>query len=253
MKQIILSTIKDELIISDNEEVILIDDLDLNKGQTLNSVFKIKIGKNCQIKYLCFINYFLNKEKYQEREIILGDFSKMISHRFYLNAKDYLQKFSILIGEGANLDSRVFFLGQGNDKLLVQDDYIFAAPDGYGRFLVTGVLKDESQAKYYSEVAIKNTAKGSDARIDMKLYLLNKGAKGALLPSLKIAVNEVKAGHGASTFKLSEEDLFYLASRGLSEQQVRQLIISSLLDNFFKEVSDHNFKENILKEISKLN
>lgn len=86
----------------------------------------------------------------------------------------------------------------------------------------------------------------------MKLYLLGKETRGALLPSLKIAVNEVKAGHGASTFKLSEEDLFYLSSRGLSEQQVKQLIINSLLDNFFREIVDLKFKENIIKEISKL-
>lgn len=250
MKQIILSTIKEELIISDNQELIVIDDLDLSENDNLNKAFKVTIGKNCKIQYLCLIKSSLSGDKYQEREISLGDFSQMRSYRFYLNAQEALQKFTILIGNSARLDSQVFFLQTKNNKITISDDYIFKSPNSYGRFLVTGILKNESAAKYFSEVVIKEGAQGIDTRIDMKLYLLDKGAKGSLLPSLKIAANEVKAGHGASTFKLSKEDLFYLNSRGLTEEAVKNLVIDSLLDNILKDIPLIEFKENILMTVA---
>lgn len=55
-------------------------------------------------------------------------------------------------------------------------------------------------------------------------------------PNLEIYNNQVQASHSLSTIKLSDEELFYLASRGISRESSRQLVINSLLSKFHNAI-----------------
>jgi len=65
----------------------------------------------------------------------------------------------------------------------------------------------------------------------------------------KIAANDVKAGHSASTFYLSPADLFYLQTRGLSQVQIKALVINSVVSQFMADIADIKTKNLLLKLI----
>ncbi len=251
MKEIIITNRDKKIMVPDGAEAIIIDSPDIKSGgiKKPEKNIQIIIGRNCQVKYV-FIAASNASPESQNRELIIGDNSQVISYRAYFSASD--SKFVNSLGKGADFESRVLFYFSGKEAFVASDDYIFTKPGTRGRFSVVGLLNGEAIAKYYSNIIIKPLAQQTDSRIDMKLYLISRAAKGVMLPGLKIDANEVKAGHGASTFQLSPEDIFYLQSRGLSEKQARELIINSLTARF-TEGLPAKLKKEIDSEIKKKN
>jgi len=66
--------------------------------------------------------------------------------------------------------------------------------------------------------------------------LLDAKSKSDTFPTLQVDENEVKTGHEATVGKVSEDQLFYLMSRGLSEQQAVTMIVSGFLQEFTKQL-----------------
>jgi hypothetical protein len=63
---------------------------------------------------------------------------------------------------------------------------------------------------------------------------------------------EVNGTHAESTGKISEDKLFYLMSRGMSESDAKKLIIKSNFTNIINEINDNNTKDEVLKLIDEL-
>src|SRR3989344_7967716 len=61
-------------------------------------------------------------------------------------------------------------------------------------------------------------------------------SKSNTIPSLHIENNDVDAAHEARVGKISEESIFYLQSRGLSEEQAVKMIISGFLEPIVKQL-----------------
>jgi Fe-S cluster assembly scaffold protein SufB len=247
MKEIIIKTTDKKIIIPDGQEVIVIDKPIAGAKESI----KIIIGRDCRVQYI-FLAASGGQNVLSQRELIVGDRSQVVSYRAYFSAGANDSKFVNSLGMGADFDSRVLFYSSKSESLMANDDYIFTKPGSRGRFSVIGLLNGEAVTKYYSNIIIKPLAQQTDSRIDMKLYLMSRTAKGLMLPGLKIDANEVKAGHGASTFQLSPEDIFYLQSRGLSEKQARELVINSLTVRF-TEGLPAKFQKEITAEIKKKN
>ena len=251
MKKIIIKTSDKKIMIPDGSDVLLVDSLNRKRSVAATSRnLSIIIGRSCRVQYLAVFDGASSAGSEEQREIWLGDASRLEAARAYFCSGTGRIRFISHLGKSAEMNSRVLFYQSDTETLQVEDNYIFEAPDSQGRFSVTGLLSGQAKAEYFSDIIIKPAAQGTDSRIDMKLYLLNKGAQGVMLPGLKIDANQVKAGHGASTFQLSSDDLFYLATRGLSASQAKALVIDSLAARFADELSDTTQKNLILKRIA---
>ena len=224
----ILVNNNDSLIkIPDGSEVFIFD-------KSINFL-KIEIGINCQVNYLAILNDSC------EREVKIGDNSSLNINSLYLSSGQF--KINNYLGKNVVLNSQILSY-QKNDQILeIEDNYIFTDKSSVGKIIANALADDNSTINYLSDVVIKSEAMQTEARIDMKLYLLSNKARGLMLPGLKIATNAVKAGHGASTNKLTPEDLFYLNSRGLSEGQAKKLIIDSIVQNFLVNIKDDEYKK----------
>ncbi len=248
MKQKIVKATDKKIIISDGEELLILDHI--NNGR-LRSNLQINIGRQCLVKYILIIDNPALSLNQLTRVIYIGDNSRLYSRQAYFGAGNIQAQINNYLGRASFLDSQAFLYQIAKQDSQIQDNYIFQAPNSQGKFLVTELLDDQAKAAYYSDIIIKPEAQGTDSRIDMKLYLLSDQASGRFLPGLKIAANEVKAGHGASTFNLSAEDLFYLQARGLTISQIKKLIINSLTERFIASIEDQKVAKIISVLISK--
>ncbi|MFZ2310347.1 MAG: SufD family Fe-S cluster assembly protein [Patescibacteria group bacterium] len=224
----ILVNNNDSLIkVPDGAEVFILD-------KSTNPL-KIEIGINCKVDYLAILNNSC------EREIIIGDNSMVNINGLYLSSGQF--KINNHLGREVVLNSQILSY-QKNDQLLqIEDNYIFADKSSVGKIIVNALVDNQATTNYLSDIIIKREAIETETRIDMKLYLLSRQARGLMLPGLKIATNAVKAGHGASTNKLTPEDLFYLKSRGLSEEQAKKIVIDSIVKNFLITIKDDEYKK----------
>lgn len=227
MNKILVKNSDSLITVPDGTEVFILD-------QSTNYL-KIEIGSNCVINYIGILKNSC------DREIIIGDNSIINISSLYLSAGQF--KINNYLGKEVVLNSQVLAYGQQEQVLQIEDNYIFKGPASTGKIIASALADNLSTINYLSDVVIKPEASQTETRIDMKLYLLNSRAKGLMLPGLKIATNNVKAGHGASTSQLTAEDLFYLSSRGLTDNQSKRLVIDSILKKFLINISDPETKD----------
>jgi len=217
------------------------------RGEKIPARRKFLIAEDCVVEHIVIVRGATKKAIKQTRRLELGRGSRLRSYEIFLGAAKLDWTSSSRLADRADFSKQVLFYQSATDELHVQDNYIFAGLGARGQFAVSGVLSGAARARYFSDLAIKAGAQKTEMRIDLKLFLLSPGAQGSLLPGLKIAANDVKAGHSASTFRLSAEELFYLSSRGLREEQIKSLVIRSLADNFTSHLSAAASRQEVAK------
>ena len=101
--------------------------------------------------------------------------------------------------------------------------------------LYKGALKGRSRAVYTGTVIIEKGAHRCDAYQTNRNILLSDHAKAHSVPNLEILTNDpTRCGHAASVGPVSDDELFYLMSRGIPREEAERLIVFG----FFREVLD---------------
>jgi Fe-S cluster assembly protein SufB len=72
--------------------------------------------------------------------------------------------------------------------------------------------------------------------VECDALLIGKEARSDTYPTMEIAEDNVQVEHEARVSKVSEEQIFYLQSRGLSEDEARLLIVNGFIEPFTKEL-----------------
>ena len=181
------------------------------------------------------------------KEIIVEADATLHAYYLFLNNTANLN-ITHTINQDAKIFSRSLVLSES--ELKVKAEYDFVGPASFGEIKADAVLSGTANLKYDAILRVKPEAQKSDTRVDLRLYLNGPAARGQLTPQLEVAANDVKAGHSASTFKLSSDDMFYLQSRGLSSAQIKALQLKALSNNFVQGL-DLETSKLILDLISK--
>lgn len=106
---------------------------------------------------------------------------------------------------------------------------LFAAPRGSGETELRAAVEEHAITLLRGKVEVARGAKGTETHLTEQVLLLDPTAKTDAVPELSIATNEVKAGHRATISKISPEDLFYLASRGIPAREARRMYVEGFL------------------------
>ena len=143
---------------------------------------------------------------------------------------------SVLRGTGARTDNlSVAFAGEGQ----IQDvgaKAIHTAPHTSSKIHSKSISKNGGVANYRGLVKIMPQAKGSTTSVVCDGLLLDDLSASSTIPQLQVENNDVDAAHEAKVGKISEEAIFYLQSRGLSEEEAMQMIISGFIQPIVREL-----------------
>ena len=92
------------------------------------------------------------------------------------------------------------------------------------------MLKDKSKSVFKGMIRIGKDARNSSAYLAGHAILLSPDAKSDAIPGLEILTNEVKATHSASVAQIDQEQIFYMMTRGLSEDEAKKFIVLGFLE-----------------------
>ncbi len=115
-----------------------------------------------------------------------------------------------------------------------------------------GVTFDNSSIKFDTIGHIYKGMSKSSAKQLTRGVILSDNSKITSLPILKIDEYDVSANHGTAIGKMSDDELFYLMSRGLTKEDSYKLILSGLINPFIKSISDSDIKDKFEKTINEL-
>jgi Fe-S cluster assembly protein SufB len=141
-----------------------------------------------------------------------------------------------LVGEGAKAEIlSVAFAGKGQH----QDagaKVIHAAPNTSSRIISKSVSKDGGRTSYRGLVKIYPNAKNSKVSVECDALLIDPESRSDTYPTMEIGADDIRMEHEARVSKVSEEQLFYLMSRGLTADEARLMIVSGFIEVFTKEL-----------------
>jgi Fe-S cluster assembly protein SufB len=99
-----------------------------------------------------------------------------------------------------------------------------------------GISAEESENNYRGLVKINPSATGARNYSQCDSMLIGNKARANTFPYIDVKNNTAVVEHEASTSKISEEQLFYLQSRGLSEEKCISMIVNGFCKDVFKEL-----------------
>ena len=100
--------------------------------------------------------------------------------------------------------------------------------------LSKGISMDGGIASYRGLVNIKKGAINSKSNVRCDGLMLDNRSKALTFPSMDVHENDVKVSHEATVGKVEEDQLFYLMSRGLSENEAIKMIVSGFIEPIVK-------------------
>lgn len=166
-------------------------------------------------------------EKNGTIEWVSGSFGSKVS---------MLYPMSILKGEGARAEfTGVSFAGKGQD-LDTGAKVVHAAPNTSSTINSKSISKNGGIATYRGSVIVNKNAHGSKSMVSCESLMLDNISKSDTIPYIDLKNDDVEIGHEAKIGKISDEAIFYLMTRGLSEDAARAMIVRGFVEPISKEL-----------------
>lgn len=147
---------------------------------------------------------------------------------------------SELVGEGSDFDAALAYYGRQGQTL----DMNFIA-NHYGKrttcaMTADGVLQEGAKKLYRGTIDFKPGCAGAVGDEKETVLLLSDDVVNQTIPLILCSEEDVQGNHGASIGKLDEELLFYLMSRGFSEQEVINMMARGKIDALCRKIEDED-------------
>ncbi len=134
-----------------------------------------------------------------------------------------------LEGEGAKVDCITVVLAENSDVVKTRSNVHHLVSSTHSRLLSKGVAYGHSQIDFLAFAGIQSAAAKSTSKVDLKALIMDEDAKIRADPVLEILNNDVSCTHSASVTEISPKKLFYIQSRGLSEETSRRMVVDGFL------------------------
>ncbi|EHJ00121.1 FeS assembly protein SufB [Clostridium sp. DL-VIII] len=166
-------------------------------------------------------------EKNGTIEWVSGSFGSQIS---------MLYPMSILKGEGARAEfTGVSFAGKGQN-LDTGAKVIHAAPNTFSTINSKSISRNGGKATYRGVLKVNDNAYNSKSMVSCESLMLDNKSKSDTIPVIDLLNDEVEIGHEAKIGKISDEAIFYLMTRGISENEAKSMIVRGFVEPISKEL-----------------
>ena len=149
----------------------------------------------------------------------------------------------VLSREGASAQVDGAYMMNGWATLDTTTNIEHLVPHTTSNQLVKGVVGGQAKGVFQGKIHIAPNAVKTEGYQLHKAMLLSDDAEIDVKPELEIFADDVKCSHGAACGQLDEEQLFYMRSRGIGENEAKQLLIDAYLNDVIAKVDDEKVKE----------
>jgi len=113
---------------------------------------------------------------------------------------------------------------------------IHLANNTTSNIVAKSISKDGGRSSYRGLLKVAKNLSGIVSRVQCDALLFDEASRSDTYPTVDIGSEDVDIGHEASVSKISDEQLFYLMSKGLSAQQAQAMIVNGFIDCFVSQL-----------------
>src|SRR5690606_32279730 len=200
-----------------------------------SAVVEIIVKKGAQCRYTTIQNWSHNVYNLVTKRAVAYEDATMEWVDGNLGSKLTMKYPAVyMLGRGARADIiSVAMAGPGQH----QDagaKVIHAAPDTTSKIVSKSISFGGGHTSYRGLAHVAKGATRSKIRVECDALMFDDGSKSDTIPYIEILENDVTMEHEATVSRVSEEQLFYLMSRGLSEEEATMLIVQGFFEPFAK-------------------
>lgn len=195
------------------------------------------VGKNAKLRYSTIENWSKNMYNLNTKRALVeeGGTIEWVSGSFGSHVS-YLYPMSILKGRGARMEfTGITFAGKGQN-LDTGAKVVHSAPETTSYMNTRSISKDGGISTFRSSVVVNKDAENSKSSVSCQSLMLDDISRSDTVPAMDIRTKNADIGHEAKIGRISDEAVFYLMSRGISEEDARAMIVSGFADDVSKEL-----------------
>ena len=203
-------------------------------GHLADAVVELIVGDNAHVRYLSVQEHGPRTWQIALQRAHLGRDASLKSSVVALGG-DYarLRSESLLSGQGAESDLTAVYFGDGGQMLDFRTLQDHDAPNTRSDLLFKGAVEDTAQSVYSGLIRIRKHAQKSNAFQTNRNLVLTEGAEAKSVPNLEIEADDVKCSHASTVGPVDEDQLYYLATRGVPPDEAERLIVLGFFDDVF--------------------
>ncbi|MBQ4382475.1 MAG: Fe-S cluster assembly protein SufB [Oscillospiraceae bacterium] len=198
---------------------------------------EIFVGEGSRVRYSTIENWSKNMYNLNTKRATVGKGGTIewVSGSFGSHTS-YLYPMSILAGEKSRMEfTGITFAGAGQE-LDTGAKVLHAAPGTSSHVTTKSIARDGGVSNFRSSVVISEKAAGSKSSVSCESLMLDSRSRSDTIPAMDIRTDKADVGHEAKIGRISEDAVFYLMSRGLSEEDAKALIVGGFAEPIAKEL-----------------
>jgi len=202
-----------------------------------SGVIEIVVKKNARFRYTTIQNWSNNMYNLVTQRALVHEGANMEWLDGNLGSKLTMKYPSCyLVGEGAHGEIlSIAYSGDGQHQD-TGGKVVHVAPHTTSSIISKSISKGHGRSTYRGLCKVHEGAHHARSNVECDALLINDTSRTDTYPYIEIEENDANVGHEASVSKIGEEQLFYLTSRGISEEEAMAMIVRGFIEPIAKEL-----------------
>ena len=208
-----------------------------NKVNLHAGCVELYVKDNAYLRYSTIENWSKNMYNLNTKRALVEDGGTMewVSGSFGSHVS-YLYPMTILKGDRSRMEfTGITFAGKGQN-LDTGAKVVHIGKETSSFMNTRSISKDGGISTFRSSVVVNKSAENAKSAVSCQSLMLDSKSRSDTIPVMDIRTPHADIGHEAKIGRISDEAVFYLMSRGLSEEDARAMIVSGFADNVSKEL-----------------
>ena len=202
-----------------------------------SGVIEIVVKKNARFRYTTIQNWSNNMYNLVTQRSMVHENATMEWLDGNLGSKLTMKYPSCyLIGEGAHGEiMSIAYSGDGQHQD-TGGKVVHVAPHTTSSITSKSISKGTGRSTYRGLCKVHKGARHARSNVECDALLINDTSRTDTYPYIEIEENDASVGHEASVSKIGEEQLFYLASRGIAKDEAMAMIVRGFIEPIAKQL-----------------
>ena len=202
-----------------------------------SGVIEIYVKKGARCRYSTIQNWSTNVYNLVTQRAIAEENATMEWVDANLGSKITMKYPAVIMkGEGAHGEILSIAFASKGQHQDAGGKVVHLAPNTTSRIISKSICKDGGRSSYRGLLKVKEGCYNVKSNVVCDALLLDEHSRSDTYPYIEIDEQDVTIGHEASVSKVGEEQVFYLMSRGISEEMATSMIVNGFIEPLVKEL-----------------
>jgi Fe-S cluster assembly protein SufD len=243
------------LIVTEDNASVTVVDYFASEGEQPGfacSVADLVAGPGSKLKHVCCQNWAEEAKSIHVSSTSVGTDADAKSLIINLGTSwSRSENVSHLVGKGANSDMLSVCIPEGTQEMDQRTLQLHEQPHTTSDLLYKNALYGKTRTIFAGLIKVGDDAHFTDAYQTCRNLLLSDECEANAMPGLEINADQVKCSHGSTSGPITDEELFYLKARGISDQMSRQLVTFGFVNEAIEKLKHPELEEVIRGEIQR--